>query len=100
MPLRCPLLPKALSGLLLFAVSVTLAACGGGSRVVTVTARAATSTNSKPVAGSQSAPPSFPALVAHVRSGVVQIDSTTCDGEAIGTGFLIGKRLVATVEHV
>ena len=43
---------------------------------------------------------SFADLVAHTRSGVVEIDVDTCDGSASGTGFLIGPRLVATVDHV
>jgi serine protease Do len=71
----------------------------GGSRVVTVTA-AGQATPTPKSASTSSAQRSFPTLVADVRSGVVQIDSTTCNGEAIGTGFLVGKQLVATVEHV
>jgi S1-C subfamily serine protease len=39
-------------------------------------------------------------VVAEVRSGVVRIEAKTCDGTSIGTGFLIGRRQVATVEHV
>jgi hypothetical protein len=39
-------------------------------------------------------------LVAKVRSGVVRVEVETCDYEALGTGFLLGPRLVATVEHV
>lgn len=39
-------------------------------------------------------------LVRKVKSGVLRIETTTCAGGAIGTGMLIGPRLVATVEHV
>jgi serine protease Do len=44
--------------------------------------------------------PSLSGLVAAVRNGVVRIEVRTCDQEFTGTGFLIGNRLVATVEHV
>jgi hypothetical protein len=42
----------------------------------------------------------FAQLVAHVRSGIVRMEVNTCDGSDIGTGFVVGNRLVATVEHV
>ena len=45
-------------------------------------------------------PEGFADMIARVRSGVVRIEAETCDGEAVGTGFLISRRLVATVEHV
>ncbi len=45
-------------------------------------------------------PESFADTIARVRSGVVRIEAETCDGEGVGTGFLISRRLVATVEHV
>jgi hypothetical protein len=35
-----------------------------------------------------------------VRSGIVRIETDDCSGGAIGTGFLLSPRLVATVEHV
>lgn len=43
---------------------------------------------------------SFPDLIAKVRSGVIRIETRTCTRGAIGTGFLVSPRLVATVEHV
>jgi hypothetical protein len=43
---------------------------------------------------------SFPALVAKARSGVIRIETTTCNGSYVGTGILISPTLVATVEHV
>jgi hypothetical protein len=45
-------------------------------------------------------PSSFTALLARVKSGIVRIETDTCDGQEIGTGFLLAPRLVATVEHV
>jgi serine protease Do len=43
---------------------------------------------------------SIPALVKQVRSGVLRLDVETCDGTTVGTGFIVGPRLVATVHHV
>jgi Trypsin-like peptidase domain len=42
----------------------------------------------------------LPDLVAKVRSGVIQIEATTCQGGVEGTGFLLDSRHIATVEHV
>ena len=43
-------------------------------------------------------------VVQRVKSGVVRIEVETCSGgaveEAVGTGFLVSPKLVATVEHV
>jgi serine protease Do len=39
-------------------------------------------------------------VVARVRSGIVRIETDDCTGGAIGTGFLLSPRLVATVDHV
>lgn len=44
--------------------------------------------------------PGFEELVARVRSGVVRVEVETCDERGVGSGFLVGPRLVATVEHV
>jgi hypothetical protein len=38
--------------------------------------------------------------VAKTQSGVIRIEANGCGTQDIGTGFLIGPRLVATVEHV
>jgi hypothetical protein len=43
---------------------------------------------------------SVPDLVAKLRSGVVKIEVLTCDGGGQGTGIILSRRLVATVEHV
>ena len=45
-------------------------------------------------------PSSFPKLISRVRSGVVRIEVTTCDVKGVGTGLILGPRLVATVGHV
>jgi hypothetical protein len=39
-------------------------------------------------------------LVASTQSGVIRIEANGCGSQDIGTGFLIGPQLVATVEHV
>jgi S1-C subfamily serine protease len=38
--------------------------------------------------------------VDRVRSSIVRIETVTCDGDGVGTGFVIGPRLIAIVEHV
>lgn len=68
--------------------------CGSSTpSVVTVTETATTTPTTTTT-------PTFADLVAKVRSGVVRIETNDCSGGAIGTGFLITPRLVATVEHV
>jgi hypothetical protein len=39
-------------------------------------------------------------VVAKIRTGIVRMEVTTCNGSDIGTGFLLTHRLVATVDHV
>lgn len=53
-------------------------------------------TNPSPTTNSQT----FADLYQNVKSGVVRIQATTCDGGGVGTGFLIAPDLVATVAHV
>jgi S1-C subfamily serine protease len=62
--------------------------CGGGGDPAT---EPATTVQAKP---------SFEELVSRVRSGVLRIEVETCDGRGVGSGVLVGPRLVATVEHV
>ena len=46
-------------------------------------------------------PPKLSEAVAQVKSGVVRIETTYCDGSvASGSGFLVGNRMVVTVAHV
>jgi Trypsin-like peptidase domain len=81
---------------LLALVIVFLAACGGSSAKKAVTTQAATTVKRTHAPK----PPTLRALVAKVRSGVMRVEVLTCDEQALGTGFLLSPRLVATVEHV
>jgi S1-C subfamily serine protease len=72
-----------------------LSACGSSKKV--------SASPAKPAASQASTRPrrqDLADLVAKVRSGVVRIENGTCAEQAIGTGFLLSPRLVATVEHV
>jgi serine protease Do len=40
------------------------------------------------------------ALVSRTQNGVIRIETATCTGGGIRTGFLIGDYLIATVEHL
>lgn len=42
----------------------------------------------------------FAAVYAAVSSGVAEIDAATCDGESVGTGFLVGRDRLMTAAHV
>jgi S1-C subfamily serine protease len=75
------------------AIAATLGACGCGASSPGGTPKAA-----NPPSAAQ--PRTFADLVASVRSGIIRIETTTCAGGEIGTGFLLSPRLVATVEHV
>ena len=77
---------------LLTAAALILAGCGGSGKAPTTS----TSTSVKKAA----APRSFADVVSTVQSGVIRIETSTCTGGEIGTGILLGPRLVATVEHV
>jgi S1-C subfamily serine protease len=77
------------STLALAVIVVLLAGCAGHSAKLAET----TSTRA-------AKPPSFSDLIARVKTGIIRIEADGCDGTAIGTGFLISPRLVATVEHV
>jgi hypothetical protein len=82
-------------GLTLLVLGAT--ACGTASRK---TASQPVSTVSSTASAHPSAEASTEDLIARVRSGIVKIDALSCNAEAVGTGFLIGPRLVATVDHV
>lgn len=47
-----------------------------------------------------SGPRPWSEVVADVRSGVVRLDASFCNGLGTGTGFLLSPTLVATVDHV
>jgi S1-C subfamily serine protease len=87
-------IPLAVIVVASFVMALVLAGCGGGGNGNSKTGTSAT-TGTGTVAAS-----SAEKLVAKVRSGIIRIQTATCDGTAIGTGFVIGPRLVATVEHV
>lgn len=53
-----------------------------------------------PAARTSSAPTSFADLYGQDSSGVVRIETVSCDGQGVGTGFLLSPTLVATVHHV
>lgn len=44
--------------------------------------------------------PDATGVFAQVANGVIRIETTTCDGEGSGSGFLVAPDLVATVAHV
>lgn len=77
---------------------IALSACGSSSpqRTVTIMATTRTVTSSQ----TSSSGDALAELSAKVRSSVIRIETNGCAGGEIGTGFLIGPRLVATVEHV
>lgn len=68
-----------------------VAGCGGNVRSVA-------QTDSTPQPSTSATSPEQ--LVARVKTGIIRIQTTTCDGEWVGTGFLVGPRQIATVEHV
>jgi S1-C subfamily serine protease len=77
---------------LLAALVAVAAGCGGsttGTRSGPASSQATTSTET-----------STEQLIAKVKSGIIRIQTTTCDASYVGTGFVVGPRLVATVEHV
>ncbi len=45
-------------------------------------------------------PPTFSSLYTRLKSGVVRIETVGCSNAGLGTGFLLGPSLVATVAHV
>jgi S1-C subfamily serine protease len=88
---------------LLAAVIASLGLAGCGSVSERGSAAPKPTVRTTVTARTSTAPPStdpLPALVTKTRSAVVRIEAKSCDGQAIGTGFLISPTLVATVEHV
>ena len=85
------------------AALLLLAACGGQSGPTTAEPSgktAAAPATSAPEAETVQKPLTLEELAAEVRSGVIRIEASGCNGEGVGSGLLIGSRLVATVEHV
>jgi hypothetical protein len=84
---------------LAISVAALVAACGGSShRSPPRTAQHTSHTASASTTPSSTS--ALPALVSKVQNGIIRIETSSCGGGEIGTGFLIGRRLVATVEHV
>jgi S1-C subfamily serine protease len=77
-----------LSLLSVLAIVVAVSGCGGGAKRTRTSQPNTTSASSAEQ------------LVAKVRNGIIRIQTTTCDADYVGTGFVVGPRLVATVEHV
>jgi S1-C subfamily serine protease len=94
--------------LLALAVELAVAAAGCGSSEQggagtgpsSTAANAGTRTVSTQAKSTTTAAVAFPDLVAKIRGGVVRIEVTTCATAGVGTGIVVGPRLVATVEHV
>lgn len=86
----------------------TLGATSSSADGTAGTAEAAPSASAPaPVASATSAAPtpaaptrSFADIYANVSDGVVRIETTACAGGGVGSGFLVGRNLVATVAHV
>lgn len=72
-------------------LAVVVSGCGSGTKPV-----AATGTTSQTTTAANPTEQ----LVAKVKTGIIRIQTTTCNEQLVGTGFLVGPRLVATVEHV
>jgi hypothetical protein len=83
--------------LLLGVLLAVLSGCGGSEDPA---AERSAATTTPEVEQKKPKPPSFADMIEEVRSGVVRIETESCDGVGTGTGILIGDRLVATVEHV
>jgi S1-C subfamily serine protease len=95
---KVPVGRRSLSSLVLAGATVALVGCGGIARR---TAASASTTTTKTTTVQPSSPGDpLPKLVAKTQSAVVRIEASGGGSESIGTGFLIGPRLVATVEHV
>lgn len=80
-----------------------IVAAGGGSSGSHPPARDVSGTRGSgtaPAAGTSITPDSFAQLYREDSSGVVRIETVSCDGQGVGTGFLLSPTLVATVNHV
>ena len=73
---------------------LVIAACGGQSRT------SSTSTTSTAARINTTPGDLATALVARDQSAIVRIETTTCSEKVVGTGFIVGPRTIATVEHV
>jgi S1-C subfamily serine protease len=72
----------------------------GGSKQPARDISAARAPGVTPAASNSGASDSFAALYRQDASGVVRIETVSCRGQGVGTGFLLSSTLVATVNHV
>jgi S1-C subfamily serine protease len=72
----------------------------GGSKQPARDISAARAPGVTPAASNSGASDSFAALYRQDASGVVRIETVSCGGQGVGTGFLLSSTLVATVNHV
>lgn len=80
--------------------ALALPGCGGSSqRPTTTQTRTVTASQTTSQSAAAASDP-LASLVAKVKSSVIRIETNACGLQEIGTGFLIGPRLIATVEHV
>ena len=93
-----------LAALLILLVVGGLGAAGcdnGEKQTLTVTERVTTTEEADPIStGATTTEPSPVDVIGHASRGVVQIVTSRCYGRSAGTGFLIGRDLIATAEHV
>jgi S1-C subfamily serine protease len=84
------------------AAVAALGGCGATTAKRSLDASTATTGQTRPAhdAKTSTSTDTLETLVAKTRSAVVRIQAYGSGSEAIGTGFLIGPRLVATVDHV
>ena len=84
--------------------AIGLVGCGGSNspqaRTTTVVTRTVGASQTSSASQTLAASDPLAGLVAKVRSAVIRIQTDACGAQEVGTGFLIGPRLVATVEHV
>ena len=96
------LIAAAVVGVLALGAGVVaiVAASGGGSGKPNHPAAANHASGATSAASTSAAPGSFADLYRQDSSGVVRIETVSCDGQGVGTGFLLSPTLVATVHHV
>ena len=97
-------------GVLVFACLVLSAGCSGASNIsgsgpshAPPAISAATGSSAPTVTPTPTptpTPTTFQQTYADVNSGVLRVDTSTCDSGGSGTGFLVGPDLIATVAHV
>jgi hypothetical protein len=99
-PRRCTRLAALL--VLLAVGGLAPTGCDGGEKqTVTVTEQVTTTEEADTVATeATTTEASSVDVIGHASRGVVQIITSECDGRGAGTGFLVGRHLVATAQHV